>query len=158
MLGDMPTLENNPDDNASLVPITGVAPDEVPETSQVDEQALEPPQTNQTPNPLINVPGNPPPGIVIGTAIKTDGDIDNDTQEVKIEKKDLNIKQYGIKRKYKLDRKFKCKLCSEKLSSIQEFNQHCSDNHPPLPCPDCPRIFISLRTLAKHRYMHADFM
>ena len=89
------------------------------------------------------MPGNPPPGIVIGTAIKTDGDNDNNTQEVKIEKKDLNIKQYEIKRKYKLDRKFKCKLCSEKLSSIQEFNQHCLDNHPPLPCPDCTRVFIS---------------
>ena len=37
MLGDMPTLENNPDDNASLVPITGVAPDEVREVSQADD-------------------------------------------------------------------------------------------------------------------------
>ena len=44
MLGDMPTLENNPDDNASLVPITGVALDDVCETSQADEQALEPPK------------------------------------------------------------------------------------------------------------------
>ena len=104
------------------------------------------------------MPGNPPQGIVIGTAIKTDGDNDNDTQEVKIEKKDLNIKQYGIKRKYKLDRKFKCKLCGEKLSSVQEFNQHCLDNHPPLPCPDCTCMFISPQTLAKHRYMHTDYM
>ena len=70
------------------------------------------------------MPGDPPPGIVVGTAIKTDGDNDNDTQEAKIEKKALNITQYGIKRKYKLDRKFKCKLCGEKLSSVQEFNQH----------------------------------
>ena len=61
--------------------------------------------------------GNPPLGIVIGTAIKSDDKNDNDTQEVIIEKKDLNIKQYGIKRKYKLDRKFKSKLCGEKLSS-----------------------------------------
>ena len=60
MLGDMPALENNPDDNASLVPIKGAAPDEVRETPQADEQALEPPQTNQTPNQLINTPGNPP--------------------------------------------------------------------------------------------------
>ena len=81
--------------------------------------------------------------MVIGTAVKTDGDIDNNTQEVKIEKKDLNIRQYGIKRKYKLEWKFKCKLCGKKLSSVQEFNQHCLDNHPPLPCPDCTRMFIS---------------
>ena len=96
--------------------------------------------------------------MVIGMVIKTDGKNDNDTQEVKIEKKDLNIKQYGIKRKYKLDHKFKCKLCAEKLSSIQEFNQHYLDNHPPLPCPDCTCVFISPWTLAKHRYMHADYM
>ena len=43
MLGDMPPLENNPDDNASLVPITGTAPDEVCEASQA-EDTLEPPQ------------------------------------------------------------------------------------------------------------------
>ena len=96
--------------------------------------------------------------MVLGTAIKTDGENDNDTQEVKIEKKDLNIKQYGIKRKYKLDHKFKCKLCAAKLSSIQEFNKHYLDNHPPLPCPDCTRVFISPQTLAKHRYTHADYM
>ena len=38
---------------------------------------------------MINTQGNPPPGIVIGTAIKTDGDNDSDTQEVKIEKKEI---------------------------------------------------------------------
>ena len=117
MLGDMPTMENNPDDNASLVPITGVTSNKVREAPQADD-APEPSPTNETQDPSTNMPRNPPPGIVIGTAIKTDGDNDNDTQEVKIEKKDLNIKQYGIKRKYKLDRKFKCKLCSEKLSSV----------------------------------------
>ena len=157
MLGVMPTLENNPGDNASLVPITGAAPDDIREAWQEDE-TLEPPPTNQTLDQGINTAGNPPLGIVIGTAIKSDDKNDNDTQEVKIEKKDLNIKQYGIKRKYKLDRKFKCKLCGEKLSSVQEFNQHCLDNHPPLPCPDCARIFISPQTLAKHRYTHAEYM
>ena len=160
MLGDMPTLENNPDDNSSLVPITGAAPDKVWEASQADE-ALEPLPINQTLDPMRNAPGNPPPGIVIGTAFKTDdGDNNgyNNTQEVTIEKKDLNIKQNGINRKYKWDRKFKCKLCGEKLSSVQEFNQHCSDNHPPLPCPDCTCVFIPPRTLAKHRCMHAEYM
>ena len=57
------------------------------------------PPTNQKPEPLINTPGNPPPDIVIGTAIKTDGDDDNDTQEVKIEKKDLNIQAVWNKEK-----------------------------------------------------------
>ena len=152
MLGDMPILENNPDDNASLVQITGTAPALQP------DDASKPPPTNQTQDPLLNMPGNPPPGIVIGTAIKSESHKDNNIQEVKIEKKDLNIKQYGIKRKYKLMQKFKCKLCGEKLSSVQEFNQHCSDNHPPLPCPDCTQVFISPRILAKHRFTHADYM
>ena len=55
------------------------------------------PPTDQRAESLVHTPGNPPPGIVIGMVIKTDGKNDNDTQEVKIEKKDLNIKQYGIK-------------------------------------------------------------
>ena len=59
MLGDMPTLENNPNDNASLVPITGAAPDEVCEALPADE-ALEPPPTNQTLDQGTNTPGKPP--------------------------------------------------------------------------------------------------
>ena len=46
MLGDMPTVENNPlpdDDNALLVPITGAAPDEAQDALQADD-ATEPPQ------------------------------------------------------------------------------------------------------------------
>ena len=46
MLGDMPTMENNPvpdDDNSFLVPITGVSPDEAREASQAGD-APEPPQ------------------------------------------------------------------------------------------------------------------
>ena len=99
MLGDIPAPEKNPDDNASIIPITGVAPNRVLEASQADEQVPESPRTNQTLDPLSNTLGNPTPGSIIGTAIKTDGETDNDTQEVKIEKKDLNIKQYGIKKK-----------------------------------------------------------
>ena len=44
MLGDMQTMENNPlpdDDNALLVPITGVAPDKALEAPQADD-ATEP--------------------------------------------------------------------------------------------------------------------
>ena len=61
MLGDMPTMENNPlpdDDNAFLVPITGVVPDKALEAPQADD-TTEPPPTNQKPEPLINKPGNP---------------------------------------------------------------------------------------------------
>ena len=101
MLGDMPTVENNPlpaDDNALLVPITGTAPDEA-QDALLATNATEPPPTDQRLELLVNTPGNPLPGMAIGTAIKTDGENDNDTKEVKIEKKDLNIKLYGIKKK-----------------------------------------------------------
>ena len=73
-------------------------------------------------------------------------------------KKGLTIKQYGIKRKYKSTRKFKCKICGAELPSVQEFNQHCIDKHPLLPCPDCTKLFSSPRTLAKHRYIHGEPM
>ena len=56
MLGDMPTMENNPlpdDDNAFLVPITGVTPDKALEAPQADD-STEPPSTNQKSEPLIN--------------------------------------------------------------------------------------------------------
>ena len=46
MLGDLPTMENNPvsaDDNALLVSITGVTPDKAREASQADDTP-EPPQ------------------------------------------------------------------------------------------------------------------
>ena len=63
ILGDMPTMENNPspdDDNAFLVPITGVAPDKALEAPQADDTTEPPPPTNQKPESLINTPGNPP--------------------------------------------------------------------------------------------------
>ena len=49
MLGDMPTMENNPvpdDDNVFLVPITGVAPDKAREASQADDAPEPPNQPN----------------------------------------------------------------------------------------------------------------
>ena len=73
-------------------------------------------------------------------------------------KKELSIKQYGIKRKYKPTHKFKCSLCPSELPTVQEFNQHFIDNHPPLPCPDCTRVLTLPRTLAKHQYTHAEYM
>ena len=49
MLGDMPTVENNPlpaDENALLVPITGTAPDEAQDASQA-KNVMEPPQSTK---------------------------------------------------------------------------------------------------------------
>ena len=58
----------------------------------------------------------------------------------------------------KATHKFKCNLCSTELPTVQEYNKHYIDNHPPLPCPDCTRVFTSPHTLAKHWYTHAEYM
>ena len=97
--------------------------------------------------------GTPLPGNVLGLAIKTDGD-EPETSDIKPKptpaRKELSIKQYGIKRKYKSTHKFKCNLCSLELPTVQEFKKHYIDNHPPQPCPDCTRVFTLPCTLAKH--------
>ena len=84
--------------------------------------------------------GTPLPGTVLGLAIKTDGD-EPRTSDINPKptpaRKELSVKQYGIKRKYKPTHKFKCNLCSLELPTGQEFNKHYIDNHHPLPCPDC---------------------
>ena len=41
---------------------------------------------------------------------------------------------------------------------MHDYNQHYLDNHPPTPCPYCPRLFTSPRTIPKHRYSHAEVM
>ena len=86
MLGDLPTVENNPlpaDDNALLVPITGTAPDDTQDASLATND-IEPNPTDRGVEPTVHAPGNPPPGMVLGTATKTDGEKDNDTQEEKL--------------------------------------------------------------------------
>ena len=161
MLGDLPTGGNNPlhvDDSILLVPITGAT---VPTENQDILQPVNDVENLPTDQGLeipADMPGNPLPGMLLGIAIKTDGENNDNTQNVKPVKKELSFKQYCIKRKYKLDHKFRCKLCPAELSSVQEFNKHHFNNHPPLPCPDCTLVFISPQTLAKHWYTHAYYM
>ena len=174
MLGDAPPADSQlaPDDNALYVPITGVTTANIP--IPVGEH---PNNTNREPTtePIVITDAStinaeeetpkpsqqpPLPGIVLGMVIKTDLD-DTDENAIKPEQapaKELSFKQYGIKWKYKAARKFKCKICPMELPSVQEFNQHFLDKHPPLLCPDCTKLFSSPCTLAKHRYMHAEFM
>ena len=44
------------------------------------------------------------------------------------------------------------------LETVKDYNQHYLDNHPPTPCPYCPRLFSSPRTMAKHKYSHDEIM
>ena len=174
MLGDAPPTDSQLalDDNALLVPIAGSSTASIPPPAKEDTDNLNIEATDE-PIPSVDTPLNndgaeapvlpqqpPLPRTVLGMAVKTDLD-NTDQNTIKLDpapKKELSFKQYGIKRKYKSARKFKCKICLIELPSIQEFNQHYLDKHPPLLCPDCTKVFSSPRTLAKHRYTHAEFM
>ena len=67
----------------------------------------------------------PLPSTVLGLAIKIDID-EHDTSDKKAKmvptRKELSIKQYRIKRKYKSTHRFKCNLCLTELPSVQEYN------------------------------------
>ena len=73
-------------------------------------------------------------------------------------KKTFVTRQFGLKRRNRPKRKFKCEKCAQELETVCDYNQHYLDKHPPTPCPDCLRQFTSPRTMAKHRYSHAETM
>ena len=134
-----------------------------PENVATDEAPVKDNQYPEMPANNNEAPAIPLPGTVLGTAIKTDVEeqtskTDKPDPKPTPVKKELSFKQYGIKRKYKQSRMFKCKLCPSEMPSVQEYNKHYLDCHLPQLCPDCMRVFISPRTLAKHRYTHAEYM
>ena len=49
-------------------------------------------------------------------------------------------------------------MCDAELDNVRDYNQHYLDNHPPTPCPYCPQLFSSPRTMAKHKYSHDEIM
>ena len=129
--------------------------------------------------PVVNLPDNPDeavehePGTALGVAIKTDNvdntpDADDQPQEIdddatklddkNVKKKTFVTKEYGLKQRIKPSRKFKCGVCAAELDTVRDYNQHYLDNHPLTPCPYCPRLFSSPRTMAKHKYSHVELM
>ena len=187
LLSELPPSNQVPDDdNSVLVPAgggynAGISVDQsdmtmpllplIPEEGTIGEapNAEDRPPKHSSNND--EAPALPLPGTVLGILTKTDTESDanlNDNMEPKAQpkpkpkpaavKKELSFKQYGIKRKYKAVRTFKCKQCPAAMPSVQEYNQHYLDCHPPQACPDCTKVFTSPRTLAKHRYIHAEYM
>ena len=183
LLGELPPTGTNltpDDDNSLLVPILGhnkpqIGGENPSETSQHatrkadanDNPILENQNPDIPPNnddlETTEAPDIPLPGTVLGTAVKTDVEAqmpttDKPDPKTAPVKKELSFKQYGIKRKYKQTCMFKCKLCPSEMPSVQEYNKHYLDCHPPQPCPDCTRVFTSPRTLTKHHYTHVEYM
>ena len=154
------------DDNANLMPIVGG------KKAGVDPVPAVPPLPDENRTTTANP--TPEPGTVLGVAIKTDvvknptpptdepnsnkesGDTPPENQGVK--RKMFITKEYGLKKRVKSKRKFKCGVCAMELETVKDYNQHYLDNHPPTPCPYCPRLFSSPRTMAKHKYSHDEIM
>ena len=182
LLGELPPTGTNPtpdDNNSLLVPILGhnepqigsenpfVTPQHAASKADandnliLDNQNPEIPPNNDdletTDTPVILLPGT-----VLGTVVKTDVEAKTTTDKADPKpvpvKKELSFKQYGIKRKYKQMRMFKCKMCPSEMPSVQEYNKHYLDCHPPQPCLDCTGVFTLPGTLAKHCYTHAEYM
>ena len=126
------------------------------------------------PNPPKPPGAVPKPGTLLGVAVKTDHSenptlprdqpddaADNDdsqTDDKNGKKKTFVTKEYGLKRRVKTKRKFKCGVCDAELDNVRDYNQHYLDNHPLTPCPYCSQLFSSPRTMAKHKYSHDEIM
>ena len=111
------------DDNEILMPIVG------PQNQNAEPL---PPAL-----PVMNLPNNPEdvttpkPGTVLGIAIKT-GQTDNtpnaddqpndaddkQTDDKNVKKETFVTKEYGLKRRVKTQRKFKCGVCTAELETI----------------------------------------
>ena len=96
------------------------------------------------------------PGTILGVAIKTDKvdntadaddqppeivDDDTKTDDKNVKKKTFVTKEYGLKRRKKPNRKFKCGVCAAELDTVCDYNQHFLDNNPQTPCPYCLCLF-----------------
>ena len=155
------------EDNEVLMPIA--------RPQQIDpELLLDVPSDANPSNPPEPLGAVPKPGTLLGVAVKTDknensivtedqpDDADDNgnsqTDDKNGKKKTFVTKEYGLKRRVKTKRKFKCGVCDAELDSVRDYNQHYLDNHPPTPCPYCPRLFSSPRTMAKHKYSHDEIM
>ena len=69
------------------------------------------------------------------------------------QKGDLDIKFKGLP-KYKKPQKFTCKECDKGFSSQALLNAHHIQDHQPVKCPDCIKVFATPSTLARHSYIH----
>ena len=111
----------------------------------------------------VNVIVNPPkvPTVNVSGDNNDDEQLSTKTTKKKKQAKStthFSMKSYSLKRKPDVQRKFKCRICPEILTSVHRYNYHYREKHPALPCPHCTRSFTSPRYLARHMYSHAEIM
>ena len=63
---------------------------------------------------------------------------------------------YGIKRKYKRKRNFKCDDCDFRESNLKRLNDHYRSEHGELKCTKCNETFNTPSALRKHGYSHTE--
>ena len=118
------------------------------------------PSEANPPNPPKPLGAVPKSGTLLGVAVKTDhsknptitedqpddaDDNDDSQMDDKNGKKETFVtKEYGLKRRVKTKRKFKCGVCDAELDNVWDYNQHYLDNHLPTPCPYCPGSLVCL--------------
>ena len=164
-MGMPPALPENPEDNEILMPIGGNS------TVNDDNSATTNVATTTTTTVSTNSPkvgtvlgiaiksdtGGEPVDTQEPESKQTDNDdlneenkaktnVDEDDQNKSAKnnkKKTFVTQQFGLKRRNRPQRKFKCEICAQELDTVHDYNQHYLDNHPPTPCPYCPRLFTS---------------
>ena len=70
------------------------------------------------------------------------------------QKSDINIKFKGLPKHKKLRKFTTCKECNKSFTSQALLNAHHIQDHQPVNCPNCTKVFSTLPTLACHSYIH----
>ena len=156
------------EENAELMPIGGVnlpvdaAPVQVRldqvsvdrEIANLQEEAL-----SSTPVPSTSEAANaqPPSESSEPTTNKEQPNADDQKEPIPTKQGQIELKEYSIKQNPSSDKlKFKCVKCKYRSKTRKEVNKHYIDNHEPLLCDKCNKLFNTPSSLSLHMYDHEE--